>query len=214
MDAVVKFTFGTYLDKYFLENVYPRTNGYVNIGYNYGTTTGGSTGDFQPTTTQEYIKFYGGPNQAEGYDSSKSISKYFDESNVYASGSRQESNIDIDGSKGFSVEFWLKKPDFSVGSQSSQQVIVDIWNNSSAAASKGSILVYLYGASDNKIFVNIKSGSVNSGYQFNVSTDSIDDNLWRHYALTFKNDGSNLTSECYVNGASKGAGTVLNRPRS
>jgi hypothetical protein len=71
------------------------------------------------------------------------------------------------------------------------------------------MLVYLDNASDNKIFANIKSGSVNSAYRFDVSDDSIDDDLWRHYALTFKNQDSNLTSKCYVNGVSKGAGVVL-----
>ena len=166
---------GTYLDKYIFDKIYPRTNGFVNIGYNYGTTTSGSTGDFQPTTTQEYIKFYGGPNKADGYDSTKKISEYFTGSNVYATGSRQDTNIDIDGTQGFSIEFWLKKPDFSAGSQSSQQVIVDIWNNSSDIASKGSVLVYLYDADDAKIFVDIRSGSVQSGYEFDIG-ESIDDN--------------------------------------
>ena len=200
---------GTYLDKHIFDKVYPRTNGFVNIGYDYGTTSGGTTGDFQPTTTQEYIKFYGGPNKADGYDSTRKISEYFSGSNVYSTGSRQDRNIDIDGTQGFSIEFWLKKPDFSVGSQSSQQVILDIWNNSSDAASKGSVLVYLYDADDGKIFVDIKSGSVDSGYEFDASVGSIDDNEWRHYALTFKNDGANLASKYFVNGVSKGAGTVL-----
>jgi hypothetical protein len=53
---------GTYLDKYFLENTYPRTNGYVNIGEDYGTLVS-SSGFWELRSKVEYIKFFGGPNQ-------------------------------------------------------------------------------------------------------------------------------------------------------
>ena len=37
---------GTYLDRYFLENLYPRTNGFVNIGDSYGTVSAPTAGIF------------------------------------------------------------------------------------------------------------------------------------------------------------------------
>ena len=190
---------GTYLDKYIFDKIYPRTTGFVNIGYNYGTTTGGTSGSFQPTTTQEYIKFYGGPNKADGYDSTKKISEYFTGSNVYSTGSRQDTNIDIDGTQGFSFEFWFKKPDFSVGSQSSNQIIFDIYS----ADSGGSVYVYCSDVDDTKIYSQISSGTIDQEYEFDVG-ESIDDNSWRHFALTFKNSGSDLPAKYYINGVSKG----------
>ena len=41
---------GTYVDKYFFDNLYPRTNGFVNIGYDYGSVVD-QTGIFSASAT-------------------------------------------------------------------------------------------------------------------------------------------------------------------
>lgn len=196
---------GTYLDKYFFDNLYPRRNGYVNIGQEYGTVSAPSSGDFSGSSKEEYIKFYAGPNQAENYDSTKSISKYFSGSNVYATGSRQDSNIDIDGTKGFSFEFWLKKDGWSSTAESTAQVVFDI--SKTEAAPVGRLTAYIDRNSPNVIKVEIASGSVSKGATLG-SNLPITGNTWNHYALTFKNSGSDLSAKLYLNGELNSSTTV------
>jgi hypothetical protein len=196
---------GTYLDKYFFDNLYPKTNGYVNIGQEYGTVVAPASGNFSGSSKDEYIKFYAGPNQADGYDFSKSISQYFSGSNVYATGSRQESNIDIDGTKGFSVEFWLKKDGWSETDESTAQVIFDI--SKTEASPVGRLTTYIDRTSPNVIKIEIASGSVSEAVSVG-SNLPITGNTWNHYAVTFKNSGADLLTKTYLNGELNSTTTV------
>lgn len=189
---------GSYLDKYVYENLYPKTTGFINLGENYGTVSAPASGQFSASTRQEYIKFYAGPNAASGYDSTKKIQSYFSSSNVYATGSRQESNIDIDGAKGFSFEFWLKKDGWSTTDESTAQVLFDI--SKGATAPLGRLTAYIQRSTPNVINIELVSGSVVKSTSLGSSLP-ITGNTWNHYALTFKNAGSNLSSNVYLNGA-------------
>jgi hypothetical protein len=188
---------GTYVDKYFFDNLYPRTNGFVNIGYDYGSVVD-QTGIFSASANTEYIKFYSGPNQASGYDSSQKLSQYFTSSNAYFTGSGQDVNIDIDGDQGFSFEFWLKKDGWSSTDESTGQVILDIWNSSSVSTDRGQFTIYADRNNSDRLYCSITSGSVNTNISLGTSLPITDGN-WNHYALVFKNEGSNLKSQLYLN---------------
>lgn len=188
---------GTYVDGYFFDKLYPRTNGYVNIGHDYGTVVDQAT-IFSASANTEYIKFYSGPNQAAGYDSSQKIPHFFTASNVYATGSKQDVNIDIDGDQGFSVEFWLKKDGWSSTDESTGQIILDVWNSSSVATDRGQFTIYADRRNPDRLYCSVTSGSVNANISLGTSLPITDGN-WNHYALVFKNEGSNLKSQLYLN---------------
>ena len=53
---------GTYFDRYVFDSLYPRTTGFVNIGYDYGSVSP-SDGVFSTPGNIEYIYFEGGPDR-------------------------------------------------------------------------------------------------------------------------------------------------------
>ena len=85
----------SYLDKYVFENLYPRTNGYVNFD--------GS----------QYIKVFGGPHTASIGMDGKPLDSTFDYSMKYREEKKRTSAFEYRGQDGITVEFWLKVPDTS-----------------------------------------------------------------------------------------------------
>ena len=81
----------TYLDLYILDNLYPRTNGYVTFDGN------------------SYITVKGGPNQAPPEHINKETPEKFDKANIYDVEDHRESNLQavISGSEGITVECWI-----------------------------------------------------------------------------------------------------------
>ena len=75
---------GTYLDRYIFENEYPRTNGFVVMGYNYGSNSDSPTHGYYAPVSQEYIYFKGGPNT--GSLTSGTLATQFYDSNLYNTG--------------------------------------------------------------------------------------------------------------------------------
>jgi len=212
------------VEDYILDNLYPRTNGYINLSVGgWGTLNGSVTSDgYGLPSTLEYILFKGGPHALSNSDSlvtqtPTSYNNKYQYANIYdtsiytsaglpsnyGSGSR-ESNLQSDFSQGVTVEFWLKKPAFTNAS-SSKEVVLDVWTSGSLSSSAdyGRITIELTGAASGSPFcITAQSGT--SG----IFTASIGQNLttaslssWGHYALVLQNTGSDLKSQLYVNGA-------------
>ena len=103
------------LDLYIFDNEYPRTNGYVifNVA---GTTsvlsTSGSANNHSNPTNKEYIYFIGGPNL----------------DNVWNTSSYRGSNLEINGTRGNTIEFWLKEG-FSTSNR--RETVLDVWSSGS-----------------------------------------------------------------------------------
>jgi len=211
---------GTYLDKYIFENIYPRTTGYIKLGKNVGTITSatGSANNYDASTNIEGIFFKGGPHRAENYNGSGTMALNFTASNVYDADTRQESNLEIDGTKGVTLEFWLSRSAFNYDQfeESRKQVIFDVWNSAS------------FGNNDYGRFrVEITGSETSVGQYFNVTMLSGTDGLsaarlsgsflnhtdvaissstsliggWNHYAITLANSGSAMECKLYRNGA-------------
>lgn len=179
---------------YFFENEYPRTNGYVNIGQDYGTITTASHG-YDSSTALEYISFKGGPNAADDA-ATKSLKTLFDEANIYDTDENRASNLELNGENGTTVEFWLKKNDSS-GSQ--KQVILDLWNSSSFGSDEyGRFRIEVSG---NQFFVEYSSGSSGVFYTPLGQNLDISNADWGHYAFSIINSGSSLSMRFYVTGA-------------
>lgn len=184
------------LSVYIFNNYYPRNNGYINIGYDYGTT-GSVVDNYAEANTPEYIHFYGTLNVS---DEAKDAKGHFEYSNKLDHSTYRTFNLNMNGHSGSTVEFYFKRDNLS---GSNKQVILDIWNSSSAANDdygryKIEVHPGIVGEKD-KFYIHMRSGS--SG----VDSTSIGSNLdftgsWHHYAITSVNSGSNLVFQLYVDG--------------
>jgi len=193
----------SYLDRFILENEYPRTTGYAKLCADGWGSVAGLSSDhgLAPPTTKEYIKFFGSMNTGSSYEGS----------NVYNTGSNRTNNLKINGNTGNTVEFWMKKDPSSGVDPSYREVILDIWNQKTVSIAAGnpygrmSLIVGhdIHPGVDSSLcnlFVQYASGSGNCS--FSTTGNPIGamkcDYKWHHYAITFQNSGANLNVRYYI----------------
>ena len=187
------------ITNYIFENVYPRTNGYANIGKTYGSISA-TTSSYSLTSNPEYILLKGGPNSS----SEITLRKKFEKANKLDTINNRDYNLYLNGVDGFTTEFWFNK--LTTGSQSPTQVIFDLWNSGTvsytAGAPCGRFRIELSTSSLNQFTVVVTSGSsgtaelgVAIGSDLNLTASS-----WNHYALNVANTGSQLKIDLYKNG--------------
>jgi hypothetical protein len=174
----------SYLDKYVFENLYPRTNGYVNFD--------GS----------QYITIFGGPHTASSGMIGKTLDSTFDYSMKYDEEKKRTSAFEYRGEDGITAEFWLKQRDFST----SQQSIFHI----SGSDGSGEILLQKSSTSG-QIKLKLISGSTTIAEP--VFDNFLIENEWSHYAITLLSSSGGLTTKAYKNGQLFGQQTsVVNFP--
>ena len=205
----------SYIDLYIFDNRYPRTNGYAifSADANQAGSDPTSTNGYGLPTTKEYIYFKGGPNTNP--DGMSPYSIQFTGSNYYHTASNRESNLKFDlANKGVSIEFWLKKDGWAVDS-TEKEVIFDLWNSGSAAKTGyGRLRLELSGASAlgvDPFRLTALSGTgpgidpvgfVRSSIASSaVTTGSVADGNWHHYAVTLKSASAGVTTRFYIDGA-------------
>ena len=146
------------IEKYVLENRYPRTNGFVTLAKD-GYTVSTKTNSYGIPVTNEYIDLKGGPGTGSAtslklkdllpnpYNSSYNASNIYDETiyqteglpSDYGSGTRT-SNLRANFNDGVTLEFWLKTGSMTDSSDrrgdplSSYQVVFDLWNNENSSS--------------------------------------------------------------------------------
>lgn len=201
------------VDLYLFENGYPRTTGYAN--FLYGASDTGAEGTyFYPPVNEEYIYVKGGPHAGSGnalyYNQITDNVVYRKDANVYDLENNQESNLLIDGTKGNTVEFWLKKSAF-VANQDYFEFILDthVTGTSDGDADYGRLVVALAttgttaNGNNQPIYVTYASGSdVIRTYlgNSNLTTASIADGDWHHYAVRMKTSGNDTVFDLFVDG--------------
>jgi hypothetical protein len=205
---------GTYLDRYIFENEYPRTTGYINFGQSYAFSAQQSQG-YDSATKNEWI-YFKGHNTSYSLNSTTNpeLTLQFDNLNVYNTASQGLSNLELEGSGGVSVEFWLNKPGFDKASESRRQVILDVWNSGTfGTTGYGRFRVEISGTEGNVLNPNFQvellSGSAGFSWQGAADTEppvvilsgSTLTGSWNHFALTFANTGSQMVGRLYTNGA-------------
>jgi len=190
----------SYLDNYIFENEYPRTNGHVTLSYlDWGTQVTASDGyGATATSSYDYIRFTGGPHSGNIYDLTKD----------------RGLNLRFGGAEGATVEFWLKKSEF-ISSLTEKEVILDVWSTGTisgtvAGANEGYARLRIEmsataGASDpSPFYITYMSGADGFANEAigssNITTASVADDIWHHYAFTFQNDGDNVAAELYFDG--------------
>jgi len=170
---------------------------------------------------KEYIEVKGGPHSGSYGMPSGSLGASFTGSNYYSTdiynqakaspygrdGTRA-SNLRMNLDDGITVEFWLKKESF-IPSKTQKEVVFDLWNQvTSSSPQHGRLIVeltasgYAEDGADPFRFTFV-SGAVatgaGSGFQSlalggtSITTGSVADNKWHHYALSVANGPANKT---------------------
>ena len=215
---------GTYLDRYIFENNYPRTTGYINFGNSYGVVTQKTKG-YDQAAKNEWI-YFKGHNVGYSLNSNENptLNLQFDNLNIYNTASQGLSNLELEGSGGVSVEFWLKKESFNSSNESRRQVVVDVWNSASwGTDGYGRFRVEISGTDGNVVNPNFhvellsgttgfSSDSITEASPTIILSGSTLTGSWNHFALTFENTGSQMVGRLYTNGGltyTKQAGTTI-----
>ena len=215
----------SYIDDYIFKNEYPRTTGYIVFSADGWGTLSGSVieGYGSPSSSatpgHEYILIKGGPHaNPAGMDT---LRTGFTGSNIYDTGSNRQSNLEVNFSgaagiaagsgSGITVEFWMKKDGWAP-TKTEKEVIFDLWNNEASSS-------YGYGrfrlelsatlsASTSPFRVSIHSGTYgfeNLEIGSGITTSSVADGKWQHYALSLENrpnyvDPGTITTRFYISG--------------
>ena len=202
----------SYLDDYIFENHYPRTNGYVQFSA-VNTTISSTTDGYGRPATPEYILTKGGPHTASGGMVGSTIASKFEDSNYYDSANDLGSSLEVNLNDGVTVEFWLKKSSWDA-TNNHKEVVFDLWNSeNSSSADYGRITVALTASEDglNPFSLTVQSGT--AGFYerapsiSGITTSSVGDNAWHHYALTFTSQSAGIQTKIYVDGIKKATDT-------
>jgi hypothetical protein len=189
------------ITNYIFENEYPRNNGYINLGFLYGSNVS-SISNYSLTNNPEYILFKGGPNES----TELTLKDKFSRANKLDYSNNRTYNLYINGETGFTAEFFYKRND---NSGSAKQVIFDLWNSGTVQETTG----FPYGrfrietspgisGSENLFTVYVISGSDGTGLSGITIGNSLNlsDGTWNHYSFNVINFGTNIKIELYKNG--------------
>jgi len=202
------------LDVYLFDNGYPRTTGYANFLTSPGTSGEAGSNWYPSSGDNEYILVKGGPHAGSGqkpyYNKIKDSVEYRKDGNIFNLADERENNLLIDGTRGNTVEFWLKK-DAYIPYQDYFEYIFDahVTGTVENEADFGRFTVALAttgttGNGNNQaIWVQYGSGSQTNSIYIGSSTltkATIADGAWHHYALRAKTSGSNTIFDLFVDG--------------
>ena len=196
----------TYLDLHIYDHEYPRTTGYIIMSAD-GWGTGNIADGYGSSSSPEYIYMEGGPNPHP--DTATPRSTQFTGSNYYEPSMNRGSNLEFNlASQGASVEFWLKKDTFLSPSLSPREVVFDLWNgeNSSSADYSRLRLELTGNLSDgaDPFLLTAMSGTAGFYRQAiatsTITSASVADGNWHHYAVTLKSASAGVTTKFYVDG--------------
>ena len=184
----------SYLDKYVFDNLYPRTNGYVNftVAAQGATSVTSGSGGYTNPSVKEYIKLFGGPHTASYGMIGKTLHSTFSGSMIYDSPSRRGSSLEITMTSGSTVEFWMKK---RASPLISKEVIFDLWNGEARSDSTYGRLTLYTSTTNDSLYLSFRSGS--AGLNDQLLLENAFDGDWHHYALTLKTLQGGLSVNLY-----------------
>jgi len=174
---------GSYLDQHVFDNEYPRTTGYINFSYGgWGAVSSAAQGYGLPAST-EYIFIKGGPGLGGG--------PHTQTANVWEPSQNRKSNLEFNLATGTTLEFWMRKAAYDP-TKTQKEVIFDLWNNElTSSAQYGRFRLELTSAAASPWRLTVLSGTTGfqsvSLAQNTVTTASVANDQWQHYAVSLKN---------------------------
>ena len=177
------------IEKYVLEEIYPRSTGFITNGANYGTIGVHASG-YYSSSIEQFVRIKGGPHSGS----------------IYSTSEGRTSNLEFGGVSGSTVEFFFKKNSpIDKDRSSERQVILDVWNGAPVAgADYGRMRIEIMSGSsgEDKFLVTLRSGS-NGFVDASVPTTGnldISDGKWRNFGFVFNTSGSTPVVDFYQNG--------------
>ena len=175
----------TQLERYILDNEYPRSTGFAEFGKaGWGSYDGDSSLGFSKTTLPEYITAYG-----------------YKTNQVWDADSKQQQSFRLDFTQGVTVEFWMKKNGFVAPSSpvNSAEAIIDIRDPSLASSS---FSVFVNGTTTSTIYTVFNTPTANATFfmSFDTGLANIADSEWHHYAISYHVSGTKYYADLYVDG--------------
>ena len=173
----------SFLDGALLKQYWPKTVGHLSLDYD------------------GFVQFYSGPNKIQEFST---VSKFTH---------LDDPAIVIDPKKGNTIEFWLKKDAFNLSYE--KETVVDIGSYPGKVSSDKSaqLKVYLSASSGSPFrFTYLTGLSGSSDIQIGssqVTTASVADSKWHHYAISLSHTGSTLTANFYVDGVFNSTTTTV-----
>lgn len=186
----------TPLEKYLLDNEYPRTTGYVNFAPNgWGTRVGAQINLFGEPDTKEYISFY-----------NQSINNIYDPAN----GRRENTRFVF--ATGSTVEFWLKKDSFT--NPATQTEREAIFYSTTSDLDKRIVILLDSNTVGSvwAVYATDSGTTLQFSFEYDTGLSNIADSNWHHYAITFYHSGSNYYSDFYFDGAYKSTEAFATSP--
>ena len=196
------------IDKYILDNNYPKSTGYGIVSPDGWGTQSSISGGYGVPATQEHITFFAGPGTGsflsgtaatsmmpEPHNSKFQYSNVYEENpylnagltSDYGSGSR-DSNLKADFDRGVTIEFWLQTGSMP-GLTTQKQVVFDMWNNAPSSSTdygRFSVMVGPNGAGTKMLFILTAQSGANG-----VNHERVGDEIeisalgdWQHYAVS------------------------------
>jgi len=201
----------SFFDMYVFDEVYPRTNGYVLFSAEgWGTKVVSSDHYGAPaTSSHEYVFTKGGPHtstrskEKDIQDASGDYKSGY--ANIWEPEKNRECNLKIGGIDGNTVEFWMKKAAFAT-TKTGREVVFDATTSDfiSSSANYGRLTIEMTGTTSGSPFmVSYMSGTSGFNNQVigsSITTSSVADDTWHHYAFTFKNSGNAVEVNFYFDG--------------
>jgi len=191
----------TYVDLHILDNLYPRTNGFVHLSQGgWGTRNGGESSDgYGLPNTLEYIYLEGGPH---GNPTGPTpYAQQFTGSNYYDPDTNRESNLKFDlQNQGATIEFWLKK-DAWADTLTTNEVIFDMEaSNTGTEQNRFRVALDYDGEGASPFLITALSGGTGITDASLGSSVTIADGLWHHYAVTLKSVAAGIQTKLYIDG--------------
>ncbi len=194
------------IEKYIFNNLYPRTNGYVDFaGSSYISLKGGPH-TIAASNTKGLFK--------DPQSSQRETANIYNEDiytteglpSDYGQGTR-ESNLLCDFERGVTVEFWL----------SSSAIATDDKQAVFQVTGSDELTIFLSGTTGSPFHVRLTEAGIPNIIDQQIGSAPTTSSIlgWNHYALTFKSASLGIASRLYVNGVldaqttlgSTGAGT-------
>jgi len=193
----------SYLDRWMFEDKYPKTTGYVELG-NTGDYDTSSEARYADTTTNEFIRVWGGIHTASTGMIGKPLKNTFDSSMKYDMSLNRTQNWRLYSPSGSTIEFWLKKEDWDVATEGRRQVLLDLWNGElSSSSDYGRLTIELTGAAGVGCFVATYQNGTDGFYRQTISDSTVTVSSlaeWHHYAMSFTSASTGISTRFYVDG--------------
>jgi len=195
------------LDRYILDNSYPRTTGYItlNTATSVSSTITVLLNDFLLMGSPQYVTFKGGPHRdpsvtaGSAFELSRQFPEKSGDANIYNPTNDRSTNLLVDGSVGNTVELFTKVDDLVPLMGGVDICLFDSWNGLGFVDPNYVRFIVEYSRVGG-FYITYKNGLAGYERQAIVPTATIMGTNWQHLAVSILDSGADSVIRIYVDG--------------